>query len=182
MNDRHPPYRTLQQPTPAPGPSFWSRCRAWLLGREPDPPEPVDPGPVELPWRHHWDHLPKRSAGFGFSRREYQDARRRAEDVARAKLGETLWNRLRRHGYLDVPSRLYPGVTYRMRLGRRIEVRCASGVRSPWPYPYLCVNPAYPLPEAEFFAHLYLYVRDREEEVVRVAAPQPWDQMLGRTF
>jgi hypothetical protein len=40
----------------------------------------------------------------------------------------------------------------------------------------------YPLPEEEFFAHLYLYVRDREEEIVRVAAPQPWDQALGRTF
>jgi len=25
-------------------------------------------------------------------------------------------------------------------------------------------------------------VRDREEEIVRVAAPQPWDQTLGRTF
>jgi hypothetical protein len=46
----------------------------------------------------------------------------------------------------------------------------------------LCINPTYPLPEEEFFAHLYLYVRDREEEVIRVAAPQPWDQRLGRTF
>ncbi len=45
-----------------------------------------------------------------------------------------------------------------------------------------CINPTYPLPEAEFFAHLYLYVRDREEEIIRVAAPQPWDQTLGRTF
>jgi hypothetical protein len=46
----------------------------------------------------------------------------------------------------------------------------------------LCINPAYPLPEVEFFAQLYLYVRDREDEVVRVAAAQPWDQDLGRTF
>ncbi len=28
----------------------------------------------------------------------------------------------------------------------------------------------------------YLDVRDREEEVIRVAAPQPWDQHLERTF
>ena len=87
-----------------------------------------------------------------------------------------------RDGYLEVPSRCYSGVTYRLRIGRRIEVRCADGVQSPWPYPYLCINPAYPLPEEEFFAQLYLYVRDREEEVIRVAAPQPWDQLLGRTF
>jgi len=55
-------------------------------------------------------------------------------------------------------------------------------VHSPWHYNYLCINPTYPLPEEEFFAHLYLYVRDREDIVVKVAAEQPWDQALGRTF
>jgi hypothetical protein len=138
--------------------------------------------PVELPWRHRWDHLPKRTAGFGFSQRDYEAARRRAEEVARTTLGEALWRQLRRDGYLELPSRIYQGVTYRLRIGRRIEVRCAPGVRAPWRHPYLCINPTYPLPEAEFFAHLYLYVRDQEEEIIRVAAPQPWDQALGRTF
>ena len=65
---------------------------------------------------------------------------------------------------------------------RRIEVRCAPGVQPPWPQPFLCINPTYPLPEAEFFAHLYLHARDNEDELIRVAAPQPWDQALGRTF
>jgi hypothetical protein len=165
---------------PAAGPSWWSRCRAWLRGRA--PATTTVEGPLELPWRHRWDHLPKRTAGFGFSHREYADARRRAEEVARATLGEPRWSQLQRHGYLDLASRVYPGVTYRLRVGRRIEVRCAPGVRSPWRHAYLCINPTYPLPEAEFFAQLYLYVRDREEEIVRVAAPQPWDQALGRTF
>ncbi|MBA2247902.1 MAG: hypothetical protein H0W23_07225 [Chloroflexia bacterium] len=144
-------------------------------------PEVAD-GPVELPWRHRWDHLPKRTAGFGFSHQDYEDARQRAEEIARTTLGAPLWSQLQRHGYLELPSRLYPGLTYRMRVGRRIEVRHEPGVRSPWPHAYLCINPTYPLPEAEFFAHLYLYVRDREEEILRVAAPQPWDQALGRTF
>ena len=49
-------------------------------------------------------------------------------------------------------------------------------------HPYLCINPTYPLPEEEFFVQLYLYVRDREDIIVSVAAPQPWDQALGRTF
>jgi hypothetical protein len=102
--------------------------------------------------------------------------------VARSTLGEDLWMVLQRQGFLELPSRIYPGVTYRLRVGRRIEVRGASGVHSPWRERFLCINPTYPLPEEEFFAHLYLYVRDREEEVVRVAAPQPWDQALGRTF
>jgi hypothetical protein len=142
----------------------------------------ADEPSLELPWRYRWDHLPKRSAGFGFTQRDYRDARRRAEEVARATLGDALWARLRRDGYLDLPSQIHPGVTYRLRIGQRIEVRCAAGVMPPWRHPYLCINPTYPLPEAEFFAHLYLYVRDFEEEVIRVAAPQPWDQALGRTF
>ena len=165
----------------ASGPSWWSRCQAWLHGQEVT--APGDPeGPVELPWRPRWDHLPKRTAGMGFSSRDYQDARRRAEEVARTTLGDALWNQLRRQGYLELPSRIHPGLTYRLRVGQRIEVRCEPGVRSPWRHAYLCINPTYPLPEAEFFAHLYLYVRDQEEEILRVAAPQPWDQVLGRTF
>lgn len=140
------------------------------------------PSTVEWPWRHSWDHLPKRSAGLGFSWRDYEDARQRAEDVARTTLGDDLWNQLQRDGYLELRSHIFSGVTYRLRVGRRIEVRCDPGVQPPWRHCWLCINPTYPLPEAEFFAHLYLYVRDREEEIVRVAAPQPWDQALGRTF
>jgi hypothetical protein len=137
---------------------------------------------LEQPWRRRWDHLPKRTAGADFSRDDYREARTRARDTARLTLGEALWEQLERKGHLDLPSQHFDGVTYRLRVGRRIEVLCDEGVRPPWPYRYLCINPTYPLPEVEFFAHLYLYVRDREDEVIRVAAPQPWDQALGRTF
>ncbi len=145
-------------------------------------PGVAEPPGLERPWRHRWDHLPKRSAGFGFTAHDYREARRRAEEVARLTLGPQLWFRVQRVGYLDLPSRRFPGVSYRLRIGQRIEVRCAPGVPPPWPCRYLCINSTYPLPEAEFFAHLYLYVRDHEDEVIRVAAPQPWDQALGRTF
>ncbi len=137
---------------------------------------------LERPWTYRWDRLPKRSAGPGFTREDYRTARVRGREVARATLGEALWSQLEEDGYLDLPSKRVPGVTYRLRVGRRIEVLAAPGVETPWYYDYLCINPAYPLPEYEFFAHLYLYVRDQEEEVLRVAAPQPWDQALGRTF
>jgi len=106
----------------------------------------------------------------------------RAREVARITLGDEVYERLHRDGFLDVSSQRLCGVSYRLRPGRRIEVLCADGVRSPWPYPYLCINPTYPLPEEEFLAHLYLYLRDREDEIIRTAAPQPWDQALGRTF
>jgi len=162
------------------------RLWGWLLGRPSadEAPEVVEPDDdaLEQPWLSQWDHLPKRTAGSDFSRADHRAARRRAIEVAKSTLGDALWADLQRDGYLDVPSRLFQNVTYRLRVGRRIEVRAAHGAMTPWVYPYLCINPTYPLPEVEFFAHLYLYVRDREEEIVRVAAPQPWDQALGRTF
>jgi hypothetical protein len=158
--------------------SFITRVRR-LLGLPHQ--EPIAAA-IERPWLRRWDYLPKRTAGYGFSEDDYAQARERAREVARATLGDELWEQLQRQGYLDVPSRLIPGLTYRLRVGRRIQVLCALGVTSPWPYRYLCINPTYPLPEEEFFAHLYLYVRDREEIVLQVAAPQPWDQALGRTF
>lgn len=137
---------------------------------------------VERPWRLGWDHLPKRSAGPGFAAADYDLARERGAEVARLTVGDEVWDRVRREEHVDLPSRRFPGLTYRLRVGRRIEVLAPPGVASPWPHPFLCINPTYPLPEAEFFAHLYLYVRDAEDEIVRVAAPQPWDQRLGRTF
>jgi hypothetical protein len=135
--------------------AWWRRCQGRSDGAE----------TLCVPARERpWNHLPKRSAGADFTRADYAAARARAREVARATLGEALWAQLQRQGYLDVPSTLQPGG------------------RSPWPAPYLCINPTYPLPEEEFFAQLYLYVRDREDLVRRVAAPQPWDQVLGRPF
>lgn len=146
------------------------------------PGSDTDDLPLELPWRRSWASIQKYTAGPGFSRHHYRRARENARSVAQATLGSDTWDEFQRRGYLDVPSGRYPGVTYRLRVGRRIEVLCEPGIKRPWRYPYLCINPTYPLPEEEFFAHLYLYVRDQEDEVIRVAAPQPWDQRLGRTF
>lgn len=156
--------------------AWWHRCRRQSDGMEPGVAQ------LERPWLRTWDHLPKRRAGSDFTRADYATARVRAREVARTTLGEELWTQLQQQGYLDVPSVIQPGLTYRLRVGRRIEVCCEPGVDSPWPWPYLCINPTYPLPEEEFFAQLYLYVRDREDVVRRVAAPQPRDQVLGRTF
>jgi len=158
--------------------SLWHRL---LRLRARQPGDGVDPQ-IERPWLQRWDHLPKRSAGPGFGQAEYDEARLRAAEVARTTLGDGTYERLQRQGYLDLPSRLHPGMTYRLRVGRRIEVLTEPGAISPWLYRFLCINPTYPLPEEEFFVHLYLYVRDREDIVLKVAAPQPWDQALGRTF
>src|SRR3954463_6606509 len=63
----------------------------------------ADSDAVEWPWRYRWDHLPKRSAGFGFSAPDYDAARSRAEEIARLTLGDELWARVRRVGYVDLP-------------------------------------------------------------------------------
>lgn len=158
--------------------TFWR----WLFDLPDDASDDPHLTAIERPWLWRWDYLPRRSAGPGVSLAQRREAHTRAREVALTTLGPTLWERAQRQGFLDVPSQRFAGVTYRLRVGRRIEVLCAPGVQPPWPYPYLCINPIYPLPEEEFFAQLYLYVRDREDIIVRVAAPQPWDQTLGRTF
>lgn len=144
-------------------------------------PDPRDHR-LERPWSIDWHGVPRRTAGPGFNEADYASARIRADEVACATLGETVFAMLQRDGHIDLDSKIHPGVTYRLRPGRRIEVRLVPGTISPWRYPFLCINPHYPLPENEFLAQLYLYLRDQEEAVMGVAAPQPWDQVLGRTF
>ncbi len=100
---------------------FWN----WLLGGPPgeldaDAERDPDADDLERPWLSRWDHLPKRTAGSDFSRADYRAARRRAIEVAQTTLGDDLWADLQRDGYLDVPSKLFRGVTYRLRVGRRI--------------------------------------------------------------
>src|SRR5690349_1668421 len=72
----------------------------WSAGR--DVPDAQDDA-VECPWRYRWDHLPKRSAGFGFSALDYHEARTRAEEIARLTVGDDVWTRVKRAGYVDVP-------------------------------------------------------------------------------
>jgi hypothetical protein len=142
---------------------------------------PTEP-PLELPWQRWWDRLLTGSAGWDFSRGDYQAARRRAKEAARSTLGADLWTTLQQQGYLELPSQIVPGRTYRLRVGRRVEVRDAAGKHRPDDGPFLCVNPRYPLPKLEFFAQLYLYLRDREAAVLDVANPQWYDAPIARTF
>ena len=163
-----------------------ARLVDWLRGESTSSRDLASCGwELERPWLINWQWVPKRSAGPGFGARDYARARARGAEVARATFGEDDWLLLRRQGFLDLPSRRIGGLTYRLRVGRRIQLVWSSvdeAMRSPWPYDYLCVNPTYPLPAVEYAAQLYLYLRDHEDEVIRVAAPQPFDQPLGRVF
>jgi hypothetical protein len=113
-------------------------------------------------------------------------ARVRGREVARLTLGDAVWDQWCQQGYLDVRSTHIPGLTYRVRVGRRIQLLWDSPEAAryiPWPARgYLCLQPTYPLPAAEFAAQLVLYLRDREAEVIRVAVPQAADGPLRRVF
>ncbi len=141
-------------------------------------------GEVEQPWvlrswdrRLSWEDLPGKAVAR---------ARRRGREVARLTLGDQLWTQLRSQGYLDVRSGCIPGLTYRLRVGRRVQLLWDTPEAArliPWPARgYLCIQPAYPLPALEFAAQLYLYLRDREAEVIRVAIPQAADGPIRRVF
>ena len=162
------------------GQGFWS-----LFGLRDDSDANGLDGGIERPWLVSWHAVPKRSAGAGFGPSDYARAREKGERIAELTLGEETWTQLKRRGYVELRSRLFEGLTYRLRVGRRVQLVWDTpnqSLRSPWPFEWLCVNPTYPLPAAEFTAQLYLYLRDREEDVVRIAAPQPFDQALGRCF
>jgi len=77
-------------------------------------------------------------------------------------------------------------LTYRLRIGRRVQLLWDTPEAArliPWPERgYLCIQPAYPLPDVEFLAQLYLYLRDREAEVIRLAIPQAADGPNRRVF
>ena len=91
--------------------------------------------------------FPSATGRADFSRDDYREARDRAREDARTDA----WRRPlgtagAAQGHLELPSHHFHGVTYRLRVGRRIEVCCEDGVRPPWPYRLPCINPTYPLP------------------------------------
>lgn len=113
------------------------------------------------------------------------EVRAKAADVARRTMGDAAWEQLHNQGYLDVRSCCIPGLTYRLRVGRRLQLLWDSPEfreASPWRFGYLCVNPTYPLPAVEFTAHLFLYLSESETQVVQVAVPQSEDGSVANVF
>ncbi|HLG50356.1 MAG TPA: hypothetical protein VKY56_01835 [Chloroflexota bacterium] len=134
---------------------------------------------VERPWLVRWWQAAPPEGDLAA-------IRARGAEIARRTLGDALWRQFCAQGYLDLRSPHIPGLTYRLRVGRRIELRWDRPDDArliPWPARgYLCIQPTYPLPAIEFFAQLYLYLRDQEAEVIRVAIPQAADAPIRRVF
>jgi hypothetical protein len=141
-------------------------------------------GEVERPWQLALWELPYVYAPLGTGARAR--ARIRGTHVARHTLGEAVWHHLQQQGYLDVRSTHIPGLTYRVRVGRRVQLlwdHPEAARLIPWPvHGYLCIQPTYPLPAVEFAAQLVLYLNGDEAKVIRVAIPQAADGPLRRVF
>ena len=88
----------------SPAASLWSKIGAFFRRGFAEEAEPDLP--LELPWQQNWDWVAKRSAGPGFSRRDYREARERGMEVARATLGDDLWRQLLQIGRASCRERV----------------------------------------------------------------------------
>lgn len=138
---------------------------------------------IERPW------LPWAGVYYGrlgLSPAEVVEARARAKEVAARILGATAWNTLQHQGYLDIPSRFYTGVHYRVRPGRRIEITLTEPAKAddlPWGgRRYLCVYPRYDLPEIEFAAQCVLRLRADEAQVLQTGNVLATDGPIYHVF
>jgi hypothetical protein len=118
--------------------------------------------------------------------REMEQARARAAEIAVRTLGAA-GATLCGQGFLDVASGLYPGVCYRVRPGRRIEIMTPRARRheTAWPWGshrYLCVIPRYELPAVEFAAQCVLHLTADEAAILRTGNFLPADGPISNVF
>lgn len=100
------------------------------------------------------------------------EADARAELLLARQLGEA-YAGVKRRGYLDVASRLFPRRKYRVRRGQRIQVledgRCTME---------LCLESAVRVPEADEFLMKIVWLRAGEAQVLRTANHFPAARLL----
>ncbi len=126
---------------------------------------------VEVPWR----------GAFAPDPTEVQHVRRREAAVVETTLSPADLHQLQLQGYLEIASALHDGRVYRLRPGRRIEVRCPED-HPQCPLAYLCVLPSYPLPAGEFLAQMAVYLRGAELRVLSTGRWMATDASIPNTF
>lgn len=100
------------------------------------------------------------------------EADARAELLLAYALGPA-YRQLQRNGYLDVPSRLFPGRIYRVRRGLRVQVldggRCMAE---------LCLEPGIKVPDADDLLMKTVWLQANERYVLRTANHFPASRLL----
>lgn len=92
----------------------------------------------------------------------------RAEQLLQRVMGDEQFRRFRAEGYLDLPSRLRPGRTYRLDTAGNLSYRDPG---EPGFMTSLCVQPVQPVPRDDQVAMRYLLVTSDEKELLNVANP-----------
>jgi hypothetical protein len=162
-----------------------ARFRNWLRSLRPASPRAAGEDWPERAGSRQDGERDDPAAGPGGGAAAAAGAALGASEVARLTRGDELGDQLRQRGYLEVRPNQLHGLTYRVQVGRRVQLlweRSPGRRQSPWPYDYLCITPTYPLPAEVFAAQFYLSLRDREEEVIQVGIPQPHDDRISHVF
>lgn len=105
--------------------------------------------------------------------REHNTAKRRAESLLRSSITHEEYQQLLDRGYLEIPSRLYPGYLYRIpRNQQRVQIY-ETNQASPVPYARklaeLCVVACEPVPDADMVLAHKLMIEADEQGYLSIA-------------
>jgi len=105
--------------------------------------------------------------------REYSEAKKRAEGLLRASISTEQYQQLLNRGYLEIPSRLYPGYLYRIPRGQqRVQIyETNQTVTSPYARKLaeLCIVPCDPVPDADMVLAHKLMIEADEQSYLSIA-------------
>ena len=105
--------------------------------------------------------------------RESYTAKKRAEALLRASISTEQYQQLLDRGYLEIPSRLYPGYLYRIpRTQQRVQIyETNQTVASPYSRKLaeLCIVPCDPVPDADMVLAHKLMIEADEQTYLSIA-------------
>jgi hypothetical protein len=105
--------------------------------------------------------------------REYYEAKKRAEALLRASITNEQYQQLLSRGYMEIPSRLYPGYIYRIpRNQQRVQIfETNQTVSSPYSRKLaeLCIVPCDPVPDADMVLAHKLMIEADEQTYLSIA-------------
>jgi hypothetical protein len=105
--------------------------------------------------------------------RDYYEAKKRAEALLRASITNEQYQQLLSRGYMEIPSQLYPGYTYRIPRGQqRVQIyETNQTVSNPYSRKLaeLCIVPCDPVPDADMVLAHKLMIEADEQTYLSIA-------------
>jgi hypothetical protein len=120
---------------------------------------------LTLLWRMSYSMLTRQRANYA--------AKKRAETLLRNSITDEQYQQLVDHGYLEIPSRLYPGYLYRIpRTQQRVQIyETNQSVTTPYSRKLaeLCVVPCDSVPDADMVLAHKLMIEADEQTYLSIA-------------